>query len=72
MKCHKLPLVVAGVIFSVMAILHLLRLFIGWNIVLGTFMVPVWWSGIGLIIAGGLAFWMLKAAMFCEHCSHSE
>lgn len=68
MNIHKLPLLVGGIIFSIMALFHLLRLFIGWNVILGTFAIPVWWSGIGLIIAGFLAFWMLKSA-FCDHCS---
>lgn len=65
---HKLPLLVAGIIFSIIALLHLLRLVIGWSVVIGTFVVPVWWSGVGLIIAGFLAFWMLKSSC-CERCS---
>lgn len=64
MRCHQIPLTVAGIIFSIMAIFHLLRLFMGWGLVFGAFVVPVWYSGIGLIIAGALAFWMLRAASY--------
>lgn len=64
MQCHQVPLKVAGVIFSILAFLHLLRLFLGWHIVFDTFVVPIWYSAIGLLIAGSLAFWMFKAASY--------
>lgn len=64
MKCHQVPLTVAGIIFSLMAIFHLLRLYFGWSIVFGAFVLPVWASWIGLIIAGGLGIWMLRAACY--------
>jgi len=47
---------VAVVIFSVMAIVHLIRLAQGWEVVVGGFSVPVAWSAPAAIILGGLAF----------------
>lgn len=67
-KVHRAPLIVAGVIFSFLALMHLIRLFVGWGIVVGTFSIPLWWSGIGLIIAGILAAWMFKSSC-CDRCS---
>ena len=64
---HTAPLIVAGLIFALIAFLHLLRFFVGWDVIVGTFAIPVWWSGIGLIIAALLAFWMFKSA-----CSSSN
>lgn len=70
-KDHRMPLLVAGVIFSLLAIMHLLRLFLGWSLVIGTFSVPIWWSGIGLVIAFLLALWMFKSSCCgtCDTCN---
>ncbi len=51
---------IAGIIFAIVAIVHLFRILQGWNIVLGTWMVPMWVSWIGLIIPGILGYWGLK------------
>lgn len=45
-----------GAIFLLVAIVHLLRLAFGWNVVLGDFDVPVWVSWLGVFFAGYLAF----------------
>ena len=42
--------------FTVIAIAHLLRLFFGWEVIVMGYVIPVWWSAPGLIVAGGLAF----------------
>jgi hypothetical protein len=52
----------AVAVFSVVAVLHLLRLFAGWEVVVVGFVVPVWWSAIGLVVAGGLAFMVWREA----------
>ena len=46
---------IAVAIFAVIAIAHLIRLFEAWEVTVVGFVIPVWWSGLGLIIAGGLA-----------------
>ena len=47
---------VVGVIFSVTAILHLLRAVLGWNAVLGTFSVPMWLSWVAIAVSAFLAY----------------
>jgi hypothetical protein len=54
---------VAGVIFALVALLHVLRLFMGWPMVIGSWSVPMWLSWAGLIIAGGLSVLGLRLAM---------
>lgn len=43
------------VFLALIAIVHLLRLFTGWEVVVVGFPIPVWWSAFGLVVAGGLA-----------------
>ena len=47
---------VAGVIFAAVALLHALRILMGWPVVIGGWMAPIWVSGIGLVVAGGLSY----------------
>jgi hypothetical protein len=53
---------IAVAVFTLMAIVHLLRLFAGWEVVVTGFVIPVWWSGVGLVIAGGLALMLWREA----------
>jgi hypothetical protein len=46
---------VAGVIFAVVALLHLVRIFAEWTVIIGDWSVPKSVSWIALIVAGGLA-----------------
>ena len=46
---------VAVVFLALIAVVHLLRLFAGWEVTVVGFVIPVWWSGLGFLIAGGLA-----------------
>ena len=46
---------IAIAVFTLVAIVHLLRLVFGWEVVVTGYVVPVWWSALGLIVAGGLA-----------------
>jgi hypothetical protein len=45
----------AGIIFTLVALFHLVRIFEDWPIIIGDWSVPKWSSWIGLIVAGGLA-----------------
>lgn len=53
---------IAVALFALIALLHLLRLFAGWEIVVVGYVVPVWFSLPGLIIAGGLALMVWREA----------
>lgn len=45
----------AVLIFAIVALVHLLRLAYGWEATINGAAVPMWVSGLGLVIAGGLA-----------------
>lgn len=53
---------IAVAVLTIIAIVHLIRLFAGWEVIVGGFVVPVWWSGLGLVIAGGLALMVWREA----------
>ena len=57
---EKSYLVISGSIFSVIGILHLLRIIFGWSAKVGTIMAPLWASLIILIIAAFLSFWAFR------------
>jgi hypothetical protein len=46
---------VAGVIFAVVALFHLVRIVAEWTIIIGDWSVPKSVSWVALIVAGGLA-----------------
>jgi hypothetical protein len=47
---------VAGIIFALVALLHLLRIYAGWPIVIRNWAVPLWFSWVGLLVAGALSY----------------
>jgi len=51
---------VSGIIFTIVALVHLLRLALGWDITIGGWLVPMWVSWPGLIIPGILGYGGLK------------
>jgi len=51
---------VAAIIFLTVALLHLLRAYMGWAVVIGDWIVPMWLSWVGFVIAGGLACFALS------------
>ena len=59
---QKAALYASGIFFAVGAAAHLVRLIIGFEIVVGGVAVPVWMSFPGALIAALLAVWMVVAA----------
>ena len=47
--------VIAIAVFTIVSILHLVRLVLGWEIVIDGLTIPVWISGLGFIAGGALA-----------------
>ena len=47
---------VTAILFSLIALLHAVRLLRGWHVTIGDIVVPVWVSWIGLVIAAYLAY----------------
>ena len=48
--------VITGIIFIVIALAHLLRIFYGWRVVIGASTVPEWISWVALVVAGYLGY----------------
>jgi hypothetical protein len=46
----------AGLVFLLVAVMHALRLALGWHVALGGWTVPMWVSWVALVIAGFLAY----------------
>lgn len=46
---------IAVVLFSLIALLQLLRFILGWQVTVNGVTIPVWVSGIAFVIAAGLA-----------------
>lgn len=53
---QKLYLRTAATIFGVIAVLHVLRLLLGWQIVIGGVTFPMWLSWIGPFVASYLSY----------------
>jgi hypothetical protein len=51
---------VASLLFALIALLHALRLIYGWGVTIGGWIVPIWVSAVGFLIAGYLAFQGLR------------
>jgi hypothetical protein len=57
------PFTAAAVaILTTIAVVHLLRLVAGWQVTVSGFVVPIWWSAPGFIVAAGLAFMLWREA----------
>jgi len=55
-------LMVAAVIFGIIAVLHLLRSIFSWPASIGAFNVPLWLSYIAVVVLGYLAWSMYSAS----------
>ena len=53
---------IAAAVLALVAIVHLLRLIADWEVVVNGFVVPVWFSAPGLIVAAGLAIMVWREA----------
>lgn len=58
----RIALVVAGLIFAAVSVVHAYRIFNAFPVVLGYVVVPQSASIVGLVIAGLLAIWMFWSA----------
>jgi hypothetical protein len=52
---RKTFFVLAGTIFTLVALFHLIRIFEDWPIIIGDWSIPISLSWVGLVIAGSLA-----------------
>ncbi|HOO90500.1 MAG TPA: hypothetical protein PLA74_06720 [Syntrophales bacterium] len=54
---HHIYLLISGVIFGLVAIMHLLRIINAWSFQMGPFHIPMWMSYGGIIIPAVLCVW---------------
>ena len=47
---------IAGTIFALVALLQVLRLYMGWSVVIGGWSAPMWLSWIAIVVAGSLSY----------------
>jgi uncharacterized membrane protein YhaH (DUF805 family) len=53
---RKTYMTVTATLFLVMAIVHLLRIILGWQVEIGGFSIPFWVSWLAVPVAGALAY----------------
>jgi uncharacterized integral membrane protein len=52
----KLFHLIAGLIFALVAVGHVLRIYFGWPAVIGGWSAPMWLSWLAVVVAGGLTY----------------
>jgi hypothetical protein len=55
-------LLISGVLFCFVAILHFLRVISGWELLVGPWSVPMWVSWVGTVVPGVLSVWAIRLA----------
>lgn len=55
------PVPVAVTLFSVIAVVHLLRLLLGWEVVINGYTMSLSLSVVAIVLAGGMAVWLHKS-----------
>jgi len=51
---------IAALIFAIMALLHVYRLFTHFQVVLGSHEIPMWMSYVAIVVAGALAIGLFR------------
>jgi hypothetical protein len=60
---HNKPFTTVAVVFlAIIAVVHLLRLFLGWEVTVSGMVVPEWTSGPGFVLTAGLASMVRREA----------
>jgi hypothetical protein len=63
MNSQSLGLRIASLIFGLVCLVHLYRLFFShFTVQLGSHLLPVWGSGVAAVITGILSIWMWRAS----------
>jgi hypothetical protein len=55
----KAYLIVSTFIFALVAVMHLIRLTLGWSVMLGMTSIPLWVSLLAVLVSAGIAIWGL-------------
>jgi hypothetical protein len=54
---------ISGVIFGIVALVHVARLAYGWPAEVAGWAVPLWVSWAGMVVAGALCIWAFRLAV---------
>jgi len=60
MKSQIIGLRVAGAVFALVCLGHLLRILTRVDVLIAGLQIPVWINAVGVVIAGGLSLWMWR------------
>ena len=52
---------VSGVVFTLVALVQLIRTVLGWPVQIDLFTVPVWFSVVAFLVTGGMAVWAFRS-----------
>jgi hypothetical protein len=52
--------IITTIFLSIMSLVHILRLIYQWEVVINGIQIPVWFSAVGAILAGGLAYMLWR------------
>lgn len=63
---HNAALKVSGLLFLIIAVAHLVRFIYGTMVIVGTYVVPVWISGVAFAVCALLSLWMFKSSCCCK------
>lgn len=66
MRHQHIALLASGFVFAIVTLMHILRLFYHWSVVIGGVIVPEYVSIIGIVFTGILAVWMFTASVCCK------
>lgn len=60
MESKKIFIRISGIIFGMVAVLHLLRITTGIQVLIGDFSLPIWVNWMGFFATSFLCFWLWK------------
>lgn len=52
--------IIGGIIFGIVAIIHLARLVCPFDLIVADYYVPIWINAVGYVVAGLLSAWLLR------------
>jgi hypothetical protein len=53
---------VASAVFGLVGVLQLIRLLLGWEVIINHYDIPLWLSGVAVVVLGGLSIWLFRLA----------
>ena len=60
MNPQSTGLKVASAVFGLVGLLQLIRLLLGWEIIINHREIPLWFSGLAVVVLGGLSIWLFR------------